>query len=400
MKMEFRIAEETLARIKVVGVGGGGGNAINTMVDNKLRGIEFVAANTDMQALENSKADICLQLGPGITKGLGAGADPERGKEAAFESLEDIRKVLKGADMVFITAGLGGGTGTGGAPVVAKVSKELGALTVAVVTKPFFFEAKTRMKKAEEGWKELKKHVDTIITIPNDRLLTIMQKGSKLMDMMKKADEVLLQAVKGITDLINLPGHMNVDFADLRAVMKEVGPALMGAGIGVGENRAIEAAKRAIDNPLLQDIGIDGAKGVLINISASEKTFTMNEFMEASSLIQQKAHDDANIIVGALFDDSLQDEMRVTVIATGVNGMEETISINRPAQALTARPQIQEKESEIAPRERVASSSMNKMSKSASRRNMGTARKQPLPLPNFLDEAELETPTYLRKAAD
>jgi cell division protein FtsZ len=398
--MEFRIAEETLARIKVVGVGGGGGNAINTMVDNKLRGIEFVAANTDMQALENSKADICLQLGPGITKGLGAGADPDRGKEAAFESLEDIRKVLKGADMVFITAGLGGGTGTGGAPVVAKVSKELGALTVAVVTKPFFFEAKTRMKKAEEGWKELKKHVDTIITIPNDRLLTIMQKGSKLMDMMKKADEVLLQAVKGITDLINLPGHMNVDFADLRAVMKEVGPALMGAGIGVGEKRAIDAAKRAIDNPLLQDIGIDGAKGVLINISASEDTFTMNEFMEASSLIQQKAHDDANIIVGALFDDSLQDEMRVTVIATGVNGMEETISINRPAQALIARPQTQEKENEIAPRDQIVASSVSKMTKSASRRNTGTARKQPLPLPNFLNEAELETPTYLRKAAD
>jgi cell division protein FtsZ len=302
--------------------------------------------------------------------------------------------------MVFITAGLGGGTGTGGAPVVAKVSKEIGALTVAVVTKPFFFEAKTRMKKAEEGWKELKKHVDTIITIPNDRLLTIMQKGSKLMDMMKKADEVLLQAVKGITDLINLPGHMNVDFADLRAVMREVGPALMGAGIGVGENRAIDAAKRAIDNPLLQDIGIDGAKGVLINISASEETFTMNEFMEASSLIQQKAHDDANIIVGALFDDSLQDEMRVTVIATGVNGMEETISINRPAQTLIARPQTQEKENEIAPRERLVSASVNKMTKSTSRRNTGTARKQPLPLPNFLDEAELETPTYLRKAAD
>jgi cell division protein FtsZ len=201
--MEFRIAEETLARIRVVGVGGGGGNAINTMVDNKLRGIEFIAANTDMQALENSKADVCLQLGPGITKGLGAGADPERGKDAALESLDEIREVLRGADMVFITAGLGGGTGTGGAPVVAKISKEIGALIVAVVTKPFFFEAKTRMKKAEEGWKELKRHVDTIITIPNDRLLTIMQKGSKLMDMMKKADEVLLQAVKGITDLIN-----------------------------------------------------------------------------------------------------------------------------------------------------------------------------------------------------
>ena len=398
--MEFRIAEETLARIRVVGIGGGGGNVINTMVENSLHGIEFIAANTDMQALENSKADVCLQLGPGITKGLGAGADPERGKEAALESLEEIREVLKGADMVFITAGLGGGTGTGGAPVVAKISKEIGALTVAVVTKPFFFEAKTRMKKADEGWKELKKHVDTIITIPNDRLLTIMQKGSKLMDMMKKADEVLLQAVKGITDLINLPGHMNVAFDDLRAVMKEVGPALMGAGVGVGENRAIEAAKRAIDNPLLQDVGIDGAKGVLINISASEDSLTMNEFMEASSLIQQKAHDDANIIVGALFDDSLQDELRVTVIATGVTGMEETATINCPAQTLVAKTQSPGKESEIAPRERTVTPSVNKLPRTGSRRNTGTGRKQTLPLPNFLDEAELETPTYLRKAAD
>jgi cell division protein FtsZ len=371
------------------------------MVDNKLRGIEFIAANTDMQALENSKADVCLQLGPGITKGLGAGADPERGKDAALESLDEIREVLRGADMVFITAGLGGGTGTGGAPVVAKISKEIGALTVAVVTKPFFFEAKTRMKKAEEGWKELKRHVDTIITIPNDRLLTIMQKGSKLMDMMKKADEVLLQAVKGITDLINLPGHMNVDFADLRAVMKEVGPALMGAGIGVGENRAVEAAKRAIDNPLLQDVGIDGAKGVLINISASEETLTMNEFMEASSLIQQKAHDDANIIVGALFDDSLQDEMRVTVIATGVNGIEEPATISRPVQTLVTKPSTTERINELPAREQMASSAANtKQAKSSSRRNAGVGKRQTLPLPNFLDEAELETPTYLRKAAD
>ncbi len=398
--MQFRMAEETLASIRVVGIGGGGGNVINTMVENNLRGIEFIAANTDMQALENSKADVCLQLGPGITKGLGAGADPERGKEAALESLEEIREVLKGADMVFITAGRGGGTGTGGAPVVAKISKEIGALTVAVVTKPFFFEAKTRMKKADEGWNELKKHVDTIITIPNDRLLTIMQKGSKLMDMMKKADEVLLQAVKGITDLINLPGHMNVDFADLRAVMQEVGPALMGAGVGVGENRAIEAAKRAIDNPLLQDVGIDGAKGVLINISASEDSLTMNEFMEASSLIQQKAHDDANIIVGALFDDSLQDEMRVTVIATGVTGAAETATISCPAQTLVDKKQSPGKESGIAPFEMMATPSANKLSRTGSRRNSGTGRKQTLPLPNFLDEAELETPTYLRKAAD
>jgi len=396
--MEFRMAEESLARIRVVGIGGGGGNAVNTMVESQLRGIEFIAANTDMQALENSKADVCLQLGPGITKGLGAGANPERGKEAALESLEEIRGVLKGADMVFITAGLGGGTGTGGAPVVAKLSKEMGALTVAVVTKPFFFEAKARMKKAEEGWNELKKHVDTIITIPNDRLLTIMQKGSKLMDMMKKADEVLLQAVKGITDLINLPGHMNVDFADLRAVMREVGPALMGAGIGTGENRAVEAAKRAIDNPLLQDVGIDGAKGVLINISASEESLTMNEFMEASSLISEKAHEDANIIVGALFDDSLGDEMRVTVIATGVNGIDEAATIQRPIQAVKNT----QTRKEISSETRVASNDSDNegQNKTFNRRNPGIVRKQALPFPNTLDEAELETPTYLRQAAD
>ena len=400
--MEFRMAEESLARIRVIGVGGGGGNAVNTMVENNLRGIEFIAANTDMQALENSRADIRLQLGPGITKGLGAGADPERGKEAALESLEEIRDVLKGADMVFITAGLGGGTGTGGAPVVAKLSKEMGALTVAVVTKPFFFEAKARMKKAEEGWLELKKHVDTIITIPNDRLLTIMQKGSKLMDMMKKADEVLLQAVKGITDLINLPGHMNVDFADLKAVMKEVGPALMGAGVGVGENRAVEAAKRAIDNPLLQDVGIDGAKGVLINISASEDSLTMNEFMEASTLISQKAHDDANIIVGALFDDSLQDEIRVTVIATGVSGMEEAETIRKPIQALSNKNQTKEQETVADEDVKIAvnDSSSGRFNKAINRRNPGMVRKQTLPFPNTLDEAELETPTYLRQAAD
>ena len=396
--MEFRMAEESLAKIRVVGIGGGGGNAVNTMVDNQLQGIEFIAANTDIQALENSKADVCLQLGPGITKGLGAGADPERGKEAAFESLEEIREVLKGADMVFITAGLGGGTGTGGAPVVAKISKEIGALTVAVVTKPFFFEARARMKKAEEGWKELKKHVDTIITIPNDRLLTIMQKGSKLMDMMKKADEVLLQAVKGITDLINLPGHMNVDFADLRAVMKEVGPALMGAGVGVGENRAIDAAKRAIDNPLLQDAGIDGAKGVLINISATEDSFTMNEFMEASNLVSQKAHEDANIIVGALFDDSLKDEIRVTVIATGVIGAEDAATIKRPIQAVANNnpPKEAVQDNKVSSHD----SPTGRQNKTFNRRNPGIVRKQSLPFPNTLDEAELETPTYLRQAAD
>lgn len=328
--MPFRMAEEeSVAVIKVIGVGGGGGNAINTMVENRLAGVEFIVANTDMQALEKSRADVRLQLGPGITKGMGAGADPEMGKESAQESYEDLQQAMRGADMVFVTAGLGGGTGTGAAPEIAKLSKEAGALTVAVVTKPFYFEAKKRMRNAEAGWEKLKEYADTIITVPNDRLLGLMNKNSTLVDMMKMVDNVLLQAVKGITDLINLPGHINVDFADLKTVMKEVGPAIMGSGAAVGENRASEAAKRAIDNQLLEDVGIDGARGILINISAAEETLTMNEFMEASALIQEKAHDEANIIIGALFDESLGDELRVTVIATGISSIDETETISQ-----------------------------------------------------------------------
>jgi len=328
--MPFRMAEsEGVAVVKVIGVGGGGGNAINTMVANRLQGVEFIAANTDKQALNQSKADICIQIGPGITKGLGAGADPETGNLAALESLEEIKEVLKGSDMVFVTAGLGGGTGTGAAPVVAKASRELGALTVAVVTKPFSFEGKYRAKNAEEGWQELQRYADTIITVPNDRLLSIMQKNSKLSDMLSMADNVLLQAVKGITDLINVPGLINADFADLRTVMQEVGPAVMGAGYATGENRATEAATKAIDNQLLEDFGIDGARGLLINISATEESFAMAEFMEASALIQEKVDDDAKVVIGALYDDSLGDEMHVTVIATGVGdaiGDKETIN--------------------------------------------------------------------------
>jgi cell division protein FtsZ len=315
--------EETVAVIKVIGVGGGGGNAINTMVESRLTGVQFIAANTDMQVLEQSRADIRLLLGPGITKGGGAGGDPEMGRSAAQESAEDLQAVLKGTDMVFITAGLGGGTGTGAAPVIAKLSRECGALTVSVVTKPFYFEAKRRMRNAEAGWEKLKEFSDTIITVPNDRLLSLMNKNSTLVDMMQMADNVLLQAVKGITEVINLPGHINVDFADLKAIMKEVGPAIMGTGSAVGEHRATEAAKRAIDNQLLEDVGIDGARGILINISAAKDTLTMNEYMEASALIQEKAHDDANIIIGAIFDESLGDELRVTVIATGISSIEE-----------------------------------------------------------------------------
>jgi cell division protein FtsZ len=344
--MSFEFADsDSRAVIKVIGVGGGGGNAINTMEGNNILGVEFIAANTDVQALENSKADIRLPLGPSLAKGLGAGANPERGREAAEESIDDIRQVIGKCDMVFVTAGLGGGTGTGAAPVVARISKELGALTVAVVTKPFTFEGRTRMKNANKGWELLKKHVDTIITIPNDRLLPLSGKGVRFIDSMKMADNVLLQAVKGITDTINLPGYINPDFADVKAIMNEMGPALMGAGIGIGDNRGAEAINMAIASPLLQDISIDGAKGVLINISSRQDLLSMAEVNEVTGIIQDEVHEDANIILGVTFDETLGESLRVTVIATGINTEEdlpdkvtpllkrrETVALNLPFQ--------------------------------------------------------------------
>ncbi len=397
--MPFRMAEEEpVAQIKVIGVGGSGGNAINTMVEQRLHGVEFIVANTDMQALEKSRADVRLQLGPGITKGMGAGADPERGRDAAQESYEEIRNALSGADMVFITAGLGGGTGTGAAPVIAKLSKESGALTVAVVTKPFYFEAKTRMRNANKGWDELKKYADTIITVPNDRLLSMMQKNSTLIDMMQKVDEVLLQAVKGITDLINLPGHINVDFADLKTVMKEVGPAIMGSGAATGENRAAEAAKRAIDNQLLEDVGIDGAMGILINISATQESLTMAEFMEASALIQEKAHEEANIIIGALFDETLGEELRVTVIATGISAIDESETISHINVVQNRKSEEQplgrksHQEPEPAPKNR-----------SVSNAQPNPERHSPDMPPPVFDDREHESwdePAYIRKKAN
>lgn len=406
--MPFRMAEsEGVAVVKVIGVGGGGGNAINTMVTNRLQGVEFIVANTDKQALNQSKADVCLQIGPSITKGLGAGADPETGNMAAMESLEDIKEVLRGSDMVFVTAGLGGGTGTGAAPIVAKASKELGALTVAVVTKPFSFEGKYRARNADTGWLELQKYADTIITVPNDRLLSIMQKNSKLSDMLSMADNVLLQAVKGITDLINVPGLINADFADLRTVMKEVGPAIMGSGSAVGENRATEAARKAIDNQLLEDFGIDGARGLLINISASEETFTMAEFMEASALIQERVDDDAKVVIGALYDDALGDELHVTVIATGVGGMidkKETINpvedhMRRPARA--KEPEKPTNGPPAAPNRqprvtRLPGSNFDALD------NLGSSKAPEGKATNSLswNDDYLETPTYLRKKAN
>jgi cell division protein FtsZ len=320
--IEFDENKNVAAKVKAIGIGGGGCNAINTMISSKLTAVQFIAANTDAQALAVSKAPIKLQLGAKITKGLGAGANPEIGRNAALEDIDMIRDCLMGADMVFITAGLGGGTGTGGAPIVAEVAKEMGALTVAIVTKPFLFEGKKRMKQAEEGVINLRMTSDTLITIPNQRLLSISGKSMSLLEAFKKADEVLLHAAKGISDLIAFHGLINLDFADVRTIMSEMGMALMGTGTASGDNRSVEAAQKAISSPLLEDISIEGAKGLLINVTGSS-SMTLNEVNEASVLIQKEAHEDANIIFGAVIDDKMDEEIRVTVIATGFGRMEE-----------------------------------------------------------------------------
>ncbi|MFQ5479918.1 MAG: cell division protein FtsZ, partial [Thermodesulfobacteriota bacterium] len=316
MDISFEEGFNAGARLKVVGVGGCGGNAVNTMIDFGLQGVEFLAANTDAQALGKSRAGVKLQIGTTLTKGLGAGASPSVGKNAAVESRDTLLENLSGADMVFITAGMGGGTGTGASPVIAEVARETGALTVAVVTKPFAFEGSKKMRQAEEGLAKLTEMVDTVITIPNQRLLSVSCKNTTLSDAFAKADEVLLQAVKGISDVITVPGLVNVDFADVRTIMCDMGQALMGSGTGSGEQRALEAARKAISSPLLEDISISGAKGVLLNITGSSD-LSIHDVNEASSLIHEEAHDDAHIIFGAVIDDTMGDEVRVTVIATG-----------------------------------------------------------------------------------
>ena len=307
------------ASIKVVGVGGGGGNAVNTMIDSGLGGVQFIAANTDSQALQHNSAPMKLQLGGTETRGLGCGADPDKGRSSADEVSDRIRELLDDTDMVFVTAGLGGGTGTGAAPIVAEIARELGALTVGVVTKPFLFEGRTRMKHAERGLDDLHRIVDTVITIPNQRLLALAGKGTSVRDSFRLADEVLFNAVRGISDLITIHGLINLDFADVRTIMNEMGVALMGTGSASGEERAVEAARSAISSPLLEDLSIEGAHGVLINITGGED-LSLFEVNEASTLIQEAAHEDANIIFGAVIDETMDSgEMRVTVIATGLD---------------------------------------------------------------------------------
>ncbi|MEK6773713.1 MAG: cell division protein FtsZ [Bdellovibrionota bacterium] len=310
------------ANIKVVGVGGGGSNAVSTMIEGGMTGVEFIVANTDIQALNANKSSTKIQLGLDLTKGLGAGANPDIGRRAAVESYNEIVEKLEGADMVFVTAGMGGGTGTGGAPIVAKIARELGALTIGVVTKPFMFEGKRRGKHAESGLQELQENVDTLIVIPNQKLLTIAAEKTPLLETFKKADEVLLQAVKGISDLINIRGLINLDFADIRTVMREKGKAIMGTGSARGENRAVIAATMAISSPLLENIKIDGATGIIINVSGGPD-LSLYEVNEASTLITEAAHEDAEIIFGAVIDESLGDEVRVTVIATGFASYEQ-----------------------------------------------------------------------------
>ncbi|MDP2840202.1 MAG: cell division protein FtsZ [Syntrophales bacterium] len=315
----FELSDKDLvstAKIRVIGIGGAGGNAVNTMISYNLRGVDFIAANTDAQALGTSASAVKIQLGAEVTKGLGAGSDPDIGRLAALETREMLRENLQGSDMVFITAGLGGGTGTGGAPIAAEIAREMGALTVAVVTKPFLFEGKKRNGQAEAGIAELRKMVDTLIIVPNQRLLSLGGREISLLDAFRKADDILYHAVKGISDLIMVPGLINLDFADVKKIMSQMGLALMGTGTAGGENRAVEAAQKAISSPLLEDNTIQGARGILLNITGGPN-MTLHEINEASSMIQAEVHEDAIIIFGTVVDESMGDEIRITVIATG-----------------------------------------------------------------------------------
>lgn len=394
MNIEMIGVEEDIqkgAKIRVVGIGGGGNNAINNMIRSQLlSGVEFIAANTDLKALSSSLADTRIQIGTSLTKGLGAGSNPEVGRNATLEDAEKIRQALEGSDMVFITAGMGGGTGTGGAPIVAQICKELDILTVAVVTKPFHFEGPIRLKQANEGIVEMRKVVDSLITIPNDRLISLATKKAGFLEMLKKADDVLLYAVKGISDLIVAPGLIVLDFADVKTIMAEMGVALMGTGIASGENRALEAAQRAISSPLLEDISIAGARALLLNITASS-SLGFEEVIEASTLIQKEVHEEANIIWGTAIDESMGDELRVTVVATGINPKEERVVLDFD--------RMRSGMSEVKPDRSEDRETPTFVRKGKEIDKYGP--KRPAKAPEYyFDEEELEVPTFIRKGAD
>jgi cell division protein FtsZ len=394
------VENENSAKIKVIGVGGAGGNAINNMIASNLQGVKFISANTDAQALDVSQAETRIQLGTQITEGLGAGANPQVGRDAALENAEMIKEALTDSHMVFITAGFGGGTGTGAAPVIARLCKEMGILTVAVVSRPFSFEGRKRAKQADEGILELKKAADTVITIPNDRLRGLASKNAKMVDMFKKADEILLHSVKGITDLIMMPGLVNLDFADVKTTMSRAGMAIMGIGISSGENRALEAAERAISHPLLEDINIAGAKGVLMNIT-SNSDLTMEEMTEASERIYNEVGDDAEIIWGAVIDDSVGEEMSVTVIATGIGEKEK----EQPAGAApkVSDPTYGGKVRDITPADLARSTELDEPTfirrrKAANDAPSGDLYREYKGI--VIDNDDLDVPTFLRRKAD
>ncbi|MDJ0849376.1 MAG: cell division protein FtsZ [Myxococcota bacterium] len=398
--LEFEETSNQAAKIKVVGVGGGGGNALNNMIVSGLQGVEFIAANTDAQALQFNRAPAKIQIGSEVTRGLGCGADPDKGRSSALEVRERIREALEGTDMVFVTAGLGGGTGTGAAPVVAEVAREVGALTVGVVTKPFLFEGRVRLKHAEKGLDELHQVVDTVITIPNQRLLALAGKNTAMQDAFKLADEVLFNAVRGISDLITIHGLINLDFADVRTIMNEMGVALMGTGTAQGEDRAVEAARSAISSPLLEDLSIDGAHGVLINITGGAD-LTLYEVNEASTLIQEAAHEEANIIFGAVIDEDMPEgDMRVTVIATGLDGARmrrgkdavlEQPPLVRPDNVTPLRPEPAAPEGQPAAQQQEFTDFSSSVS---------VETEQAQEDANFMSpfaEDELEVPTFIRR---
>jgi len=378
------------AKIKVIGVGGGGGNALNNMISQNLRGVEFIVANTDAQAIERNHADSKLQLGADITRGLGAGANPQIGREAAESEKDRLSEFMQNTDMVFITAGMGGGTGTGAAPVIAEVARDMGVLTVAVVTKPFSFEGKRRMRQADAGIAELRKYVDTLITIPNQKLIGAVGKNTSMLEAFRKADDVLLQAVRGIAELITHTGYMNVDFADVKAVMSETsGVAMMGSGFASGESRAIEAAERAISSPLLEDIDIHGAQGILVNVTGNED-MTLAEYDEAVSIIHNMADEEANIICGMVYDQEADDSIRVTVVATGLSG---EASLNLATSRM-------DKEPVTAPRLTAVQPEAPQVQKMPARQAVGQQMQpQSFEQPGFNDD-EYAVPTFLRRQAD
>jgi cell division protein FtsZ len=405
MIFEFEETPAQNAQMKVVGCGGAGGNAVNRMINEDLEGVEFISMNTDAQALKSSRAQVTIQIGKKLTRGLGAGARPEIGRQALSESEDEVRKALEGADLVFVTAGMGGGTGTGAAPMVAEIARDMGALVIGIVTRPFSFEGKKRERQAQLGLAELRRCVDTMIVVPNDRLLSVVPKGTSFRDALKKADEVLLHATQGISDLIRVTGEVNVDFADVRTIMACRGPALMGTGFGEGDNRAQEAAQEAISSPLLDDVSIAGAKGVLINITGG-MDLAIDEVTQISSIIQDEAGEDAEIIFGAVHDPALEGQIRVTVIATGFDSSEDEKVIRTDFRR--GRPQLQ---AQVQPApEPVSQPMMQKAPVEAEVRMVasGGGRPEPvLPLNRFPERivtrehlTELDIPTFIRRQMD